>query len=134
LRNKIDICCIIDDDPISVFGIKLLIKQLDFCEKLIVYANGEDAILGMKTSIAKSIKLPSLIFLDLDMPIMDGWEFLEGFAEIPEKYRKDVSVNILSSSINSVDHKRARDNKIVSDYVVKPITIEALKSISEKFF
>jgi len=132
--NKIDTCCIIDDDPISVFGIKLLIKQLNFCEKIIVYDNGEDAILGMKTSVAQLIKLPSLIILDLDMPIMDGWEFLEVFAEIPKKYRENVSVHILSSSVDSVDLKRAQHNKIVSDYVVKPITIEALRSISENFF
>lgn len=124
--RKISRSCIIDDDPIFVFGTKKVMKEVDFCDDILVYHNGEEAINGLKSMVKRGEQLPNLIFLDLNMPIMDGWDFLEGFIAIPNHNRKDVFVYIISSSIDANDFIRARNYEIVNNYILKPVTPEDL--------
>lgn len=124
--RKISISCIIDDDPIFVFGTKKVMKEVDFCDDILVYHNGEEAINGLKSMVKRGEQLPNLLFLDLNMPIMDGWDFLEDFIAIPNHNRKDVFVYIISSSIDANDFIRARNYEIVNNYILKPVTPEDL--------
>ena len=124
--RKISRSCIIDDDPIFVFGTKKVMKEVDFCDDVLVYHNGEEAINGLKSMVDRGEPLPDLIFLDLNMPIMDGWDFLEDFMAIPNQNRKDVFVYIISSSIDANDFIRARNYEIVNNYILKPVTPEDL--------
>ncbi|MDG1214015.1 MAG: response regulator [Flavobacteriaceae bacterium] len=124
--RKISRSCIIDDDPIFVFGTKKVMKEVDFCDDILVYHNGEEAINGLKSMVKRGEQLPNLIFLDLNMPIMDGWDFLEDFIAIPNNNRKDVFVYIISSSIDANDFIRARNYEIVNNYILKPVTPEDL--------
>ena len=124
--RKISRSCIIDDDPIFVFGTKKVMKEVDFCDDILVYHNGEEAINGLKSMVKRGEQLPNLIFLDLNMPIMDGWDFLEDFIAIPNHNRKDVFVYIISSSIDTNDFIRARNYEIVNNYILKPVTPEDL--------
>lgn len=124
--RKISRSCIIDDDPIFVFGTKKVMKEVDFCDDILVYHNGEEAINGLKSMVKRGEQLPNLIFLDLNMPIMDGWDFLEDFISIPNHNRKDVFVYIISSSIDANDFIRARNYEIVNNYILKPVTPEDL--------
>ena len=124
--RKISRSCIIDNDPIFVFGTKKVMKEVDFCDDILVYHNGEEAINGLKSMVKRGEQLPNLIFLDLNMPIMDGWDFLEDFIAIPNNNRKDVFVYIISSSIDANDFIRARNYEIVNNYILKPVTPEDL--------
>lgn len=124
--RKISRSCIIDNDPIFVFGTKKVMKEVDFCDDVLVYHNGEEAINGLKSMVDRGEPLPNLIFLDLNMPIMDGWDFLEDFMAIPNQNRKDVFVYIISSSIDANDFIRARKYEIVNNYILKPVTPEDL--------
>lgn len=124
--RKISRSCIIDDDPIFVFGTKKVMKEVDFCDDILVYHNGEEAINGLKSMVKRGEQLPNLIFLDLNMTIMDGWDFLEDFIAIPYNNRKDVFVYIISSSIDANDFIRARNYEIVNNYILKPVTPEDL--------
>lgn len=124
--RKVSSSCIIDDDPIFIFGTKKVMKEVNFCDHVIVYHNGEEAIHGLKSMVKKGEELPGLIFLDLNMPIMDGWDFLEDFIAIPNKNRENVIVYIISSSIDANDFIRARSYKAVNNYILKPITPEDL--------
>ena len=126
MMRKISRSCIIDDDPIFVFGTKKVMKEVDFCDDILVYHNGEEAINGLKSMVKRGEQLPNLIFLDLNMPIMDGWDFLEDFIAIPNHNRKDVFVYIISSSIDANDFIRARNYEIVNNYILKPVTPEDL--------
>ncbi len=66
---------IIDDDPVFIFGLKFLLNMENFAQQIKTFANGEEAI----AELQKNKKLPEIIFLDLNMPVMDGWEFLDWF-------------------------------------------------------
>ncbi|WP_026808659.1 response regulator [Arenibacter latericius] len=119
--SKIENSCIIDDDPISVYGIKRTMKKVDFSKTVVVYNNGQDAINGVKAMVEAGEKIPSVIFLDLNMPVMDGWEFLEDFMKIPNANTDNVTIFVISSSVNPEDIIRAKSYEIVNNYIVKPV-------------
>jgi CheY-like chemotaxis protein len=127
--KKIDSTCIIDDDPIFVYGTKRLMNELNFSDNIFVYTNGQDAIDGLYEIIENGEELPSVIFLDLNMPIMNGWEFLEGFVKIPNNNREKVTIYIISSSVDPRDLQRIKDYKVVNNYILKPISPDDLSTI-----
>ena len=130
--GKIESSCIIDDDPIAIYGIKRSMKEIDFCNKIVVYNNGQDAIDGLNNMVAEGIALPSIILLDLNMPIMDGWEFLDDFIKIPNNNTKAVTIYIISSSIDPRDVIKVQDYSLVSNYILKPIkSADLLKLLSD---
>ena len=133
MMRKINISCIIDDDPIFVYGTKKVMKEADFCSDVIVYNNGKEAIDGLRTLIEEKKELPPLIFLDLNMPVMDGWEFLDNFITIPNNNIEKVHVYVISSSIDANDFIRARNYKVVNNYILKPITPEDLVEVLKIF-
>ena len=127
--KKIKLACIVDDDPIFVFGIKKMMKLTEFCENFLVFKNGQEALESLLAIIDKEKEIPQLILLDLNMPVMDGWEFLEEFTKVNPP--KEITIYILTSSIDPRDVKRAKKFSRVSNYVVKPITIEQLEEIKK---
>tara|TARA_R100001369_G_C3323189_1_gene169276 strand:+ start:1483 stop:1890 length:408 start_codon:yes stop_codon:yes gene_type:complete len=130
--RKIESSCIIDDDPIAIYGIKRSMKEIDFCNKIVVYNNGQEAIDGLNNMVAEGIALPSVILLDLNMPIMDGWEFLDDFIKIPNNNTKKVTIYIISSSIDPRDVIKVQDYSLVSNYILKPIkSADLLKLLSD---
>jgi CheY-like chemotaxis protein len=131
--RKINMSCIIDDDPIFVYGTKKVMKEVDFCSDVIVYNNGQDAINGLRNLVEEKKELPSLIFLDLNMPVMDGWEFLDDFITIPNNNIEKVHVYVISSSIDANDFIRARNYEVVNNYILKPITPEDLVAVLKMF-
>lgn len=128
--KKIDIACIIDDDPIFVFGTKKIMELANFCESFMVFPNGEEAINNLKPIVeAGGPSIPDVILLDLNMPIMDGWQFLDEFTKIP--CQKKIIIYIVTSSINPEDMEKAKRYDRISNYLVKPISVENLKGILE---
>ncbi len=125
--KKIDIACIIDDDPIFVFGTKRIMQIANFCNGFLVFHNGKEAYDSLRAIILVGEKLPDLILLDLNMPIWDGWHFLDEFTQIP--IEKPVTLYIVTSSIDPEDTERAKSYEIVSNYLVKPIKMDDLKKI-----
>lgn len=126
---KIDTVCIIDDDPIFVYGTKVILNcNSSFCSDIIVYDNGKEALDDLKALVNSNEELPDVIFLDLNMPIMNGWQFLHHFCEIPDIETK-TSIYILSSSVCSEDHEKAKAYGIVKDFIEKPFTDAKFSSL-----
>ncbi|UAB82923.1 response regulator [Zunongwangia sp. SCSIO 43204] len=125
--KKIYLACIIDDDPIFVFSAKKIMELADFCNGFMVFHNGKEALNHLDAVISTGEELPDVILLDLNMPVMDGWEFLEEFIKIESE--KVITIYIVSSSIDPGDINKAKSYDNVSNYIVKPVTIESLKSV-----
>ena len=127
--GKLEKACIIDDDPIHQYGMKLLMRKLEFTEEILVFHDGQEAIDSLLDMLHAGAKLPMVIFLDLNMPIKDGWGFLDDFVKIPHHNREKVTIYVVSSSINVSDQERAKKYAVVSNYIVKPINENGLRQI-----
>ena len=127
--KKVQVCCIIDDDPIFIYGTKRIIKEVDFAENIIVYNNGQEAVDGLKEIINEGGFLPEVIFLDLNMPIMNGWEFLEEYKNCHYDISKKTTIYIISSSVDPRDLERVKHYNEVDMYILKPITPDDLGKI-----
>tara|TARA_R110000764_G_scaffold134090_1_gene222177 strand:+ start:167 stop:553 length:387 start_codon:yes stop_codon:yes gene_type:complete len=118
---KIETVCIIDDDPIFVYGTKVLLNYNgSFCSTVIVHEDGKEALDSLTSMVKSGEKLPDVIFLDLNMPIMDGWEFLDEFIKLPMEYKPRVY--IVSSSIDNQDIEKANGYDIVKGTFRSSIT------------
>ena len=122
-------CCIIDDDEFFAISGKKKLKQVDFCDNVLYYTGGQEALDGLVGLLVENIALPTIIFLDLNMPKRDGWSFLEEFEELPEDKIEHIQIYITSSFISPKLIERAKKYKLVKDYIVKPLTESALLKI-----
>lgn len=124
---------LVDDDEIFKFLTNKIIKESKMVNKIWMFSNGLEALSSLLEAQKKEKNLPEIILLDLTMPIMDGWEFLEEFSQIKLNLPEPISIYIVSSSISPKDIARVNDYSSVKDYVIKPITkakfIELLEHI-----
>jgi len=129
MRNQKDmITCIIDDDEIYLFSVKKVIEVNKFSEEVLEFRNGQEAIDFFSTCSDHS-KLPDVILLDINMPIMNGWEFLEAFKKITPAFSKKMMLFVVSSSVDTTDVDKARALSNVHDYLIKPMTASQLENI-----
>ncbi|WP_373496498.1 response regulator [Aquiflexum sp.] len=115
---------LVDDDPINNLINKRLISKLDIAHKIEEFLEAEKAIEKIRTMEADQ---NTLIFLDINMPVMNGWDFLNQYL-IEFKDRKDRIV-VLSSSIDFQDRQKAKEYDCVEGFIEKPLTPEKIKSI-----
>lgn len=120
--KTIDSLYLIDDDDIFQFLAQRTIEETKIVSQIKIFSNGKEAIDFIDKAIANLEPMPEVILLDLSMPVMDGWGFLENFLLLKPKIGKKIYIYILSSSINPSDIERAQAINDVTDYVVKPIT------------
>lgn len=120
---------LVDDDALFAMLTKRKIKNIGFDGHLEIFVNGLEILNHIKTHSNDANNLPDIILLDLNMPIMDGWQFLEEYTKIHLNLPKNILIYILSSSTFPEDIRKANDYKTVTDYIMKPITEEKLKSL-----
>ena len=129
--NKPFIICVIDDDEVYQFTVTRTIKAQKLAKKILVFSDGEEAIQFLIDNVANNENVPDVIFLDINMPIMDGWQFLDEYIRLKPRIGKKVTIYMVSSSVDPVDLERAKKISELSDYIVKPITSNTLKDIIE---
>jgi CheY-like chemotaxis protein len=131
--KKIEIIALIDDDPAFVFITEKIIEKTNHFKEVKVFDNGLYALNYLKENLNNDTHLPNIIFLDLSMPIMDGWQFLDEYALLKIKNKSKITVYICSSSISPYDITRAKSISDVTDFIIKPITKEKLTEIVSAF-
>jgi YesN/AraC family two-component response regulator len=124
--------CLIDDDQVYTFGFKKLINLKGLNSRVINFSDGYQAITWLTNSL-NNHNLPDVIFLDINMPNMDGWDFMREFAEIKSQLGKKITIYMLSSSIDLNDIYRAKKIADVADYIFKPINEYQLNAIFSVF-
>lgn len=123
---------IVDDDEIFVFLTRKVIERSNIVELIKTFNNGLEALNYFRENVHNPDALPEIILLDLSMPVMDGWQFLDEYVKLHVKPAKPITIYICSSSISPDDIQRAKNISVVSDYLIKPITKEKLVDIIEK--
>ena len=94
------------------------------------FENGQLAIEGIKQKMNNGEKQPDIILLDINMPILDGWQFLEEYKRIKGEISEEIIIYIVSSSDNQMDLNKAKSYKDeVKDYYLKPMTADDIKTI-----
>ena len=125
--KKFDLLCIIEDDPTHLFITKKMVEMSGLVENIMVYKNGKEAYDKLKAIFINSETLPEIILLDLNMPIWDGWQFLDEFTKIPINTK--IIIYILTSSNSEEDKKHAEKYNLDGNYLIKPITLKEIKTI-----
>ena len=131
--KKIPLMGIIDDDTIYQFILTSIINKNKLAESILSFLDGEEAIQYLRDNKTNNEKIPDILFLDVNMPIMDGWMFIEEYARIKTDITKKILVFMLSSSANPIDIERAGKISEVSNYIIKPLNLEEVKMIFENY-
>jgi len=133
MSQNIKSVCIIDDDNIYINLVSKIIEIKKLSDHIVIFKNGKEAldffIRSIKNIGIERNKIPQVIFLDLNMPIMDGWEFLKEYEKIKDQIEKKINLYVVSSSIDTRDIDRAKAIDTVSDYLTKPIQVKDLEKI-----
>jgi CheY-like chemotaxis protein len=138
-KNKLNCVLLVDDDFATNFINKSIIKKTNITEHIQVALNGQEAIdylskQGKFESATNEFPQPQLILLDINMPIMDGWEFIEAYKKLNLENKEDIVVVMLSSSFNPADKAKAESIEEIATFRQKPMSREALYEIIEKVF
>lgn len=123
--------CIIDDDKIYTYGVKKIIKNHLPDNNVSTYENGIEALEAFKTLISNGNELPELILLDIDMPEMNGWDFLRQFESIRSELSQHIDVFVISSRVRESKQElyKIEWNQQVKDFIQKPVHVDALKKL-----
>ncbi|MFY7899305.1 MAG: response regulator, partial [Chitinophagaceae bacterium] len=125
--KKASTICIIDDDSIYTYALKYLINFSKLFSEIIEYPNGRDAFYAFEKQIKEGATLPDVILLDINMPIWNGWHFLE---ELEKSQYHHLNVYIMTSSINSYDKNKAKSFSFIKGFFEKPLGEDDLKKLS----
>lgn len=125
--EKIKLMYLVDDDIIFTKIAKFNIDKYEFIEELKAFENGQLALDNLKNLFKSDALFPDFILLDLNMPVIDGWEFLDEFCKLD--LPKKIPVFISTSSINPEDIERAKQYDVVREFITKPLNKEKLDII-----
>ena len=131
MKGKVNCVMLIDDNIHDNFFHERALKKADVADKIIIKESTESALSFLKDTQDATYILPDIILLDINMPIMNGWDFLEKYEELEQSLRSKV-IYLLSSSENPLDQERAKDSPLISGILPKPLTKEiVLREIGE---
>lgn len=120
--------CVVDDDKVYQFAVRKTIEATGMADNVITFSNGAEAINFLETHKC-SAELPDIIFLDINMPVMNGWQFLENYARLSFSLGKNIPVYMVSSSIDEHDINKSREYQSVADYILKPVHKEKFSQL-----
>ncbi|GHN00811.1 response regulator [Cytophagales bacterium WSM2-2] len=134
MKIKLKCIMLIDDNADDNFYHERVIKKCNAADKVIAMQDASVALEFLKSVKNSSVDHPDLIFLDINMPGMNGWEFLEEYRKLPKELQSQVIVIMLTTSDNPDDKAKALDLNIAADFKAKPLSKEMLEEIVNSHF
>jgi CheY-like chemotaxis protein len=124
---------LIDDDNIYQYTAKILLESTGLARKIQSFYNGKEALRYFQLPENQQPEnLPDVIFLDINMPIMNGWEFLEEYDTLRAALPKQIVLYVVSSSVDSSDMEKSRSYGAVTDYLIKPVNRNQYREVMER--
>ena len=131
LRKKLDCILLVDDDPDDNLFHDIIIREMDIVHHIAMAMNGLDALSYLESAHGLP---PDLIFLDINMPRMNGWEFLEAYEKLDPGKKAKTLIMMLTTSANPDDLRRAQEMETVTGFQTKPLSREMLTDILREHF
>jgi CheY-like chemotaxis protein len=131
MKKKLNCILLVDDSPDDIHYHQIVIKEMDITNSIQVSNNGIEAIEFLKK---ENQIIPELIFLDINMPKMNGWEFLEKYKYLEVTQKAKIIVMMLSTSTNPDDIKKAKEIEEVTGFQTKPMNKETITEILDEYF
>lgn len=134
MKRKLNCVLLIDDDESTNFLHEIIIKKAGITEQVVAQQSGSAALEYLQSKNDGEYPQPDLIFLDINMPGMNGWEFLEEYKKLHEDQQGRLVVVMLTTSLNPGDAERAKGMAEIDDFKNKPLTVEMLHEVMKKNF
>ncbi|MBC3542076.1 response regulator [Rufibacter sediminis] len=132
--KRLNLILLVDDDETTNYLNKRLLTRMEIAEHIEVVTNGEEALTFLNDAIAAGRPLPDLMFLDIKMPVMDGFEFLDQYHQLPATAQKCILVMMLTSSASFYDLEKLKKYNAVEQHISKPLEEAHVREILEQHF
>lgn len=133
--SKLKTILLIDDDEATNFMNKRILRKLDIAVQIISKENGQEGLQYLQHQNEEgTYPCPELIFLDINMPVMNGWEFLDAHEQLPPEQRGKVVVVMLTTSLNYQDEQLAKQKGLLNDFMNKPLRKADVERVINKYF
>ena len=123
---------LVDDDPTINFVHKLFLTEWEVTDQIFTAANGQEALDFLEQNEDFAQEPPSMILLDINMPVMNGFEFLEAYEELPKSKKASVVMAMLTTSLHERDRAKAAKFISLDSYMSKPLEKDQLMSLMDK--
>ncbi|MEO8764032.1 MAG: response regulator [Ginsengibacter sp.] len=130
MKKRLNCVMLIDDDEDDNYFHQVVLKKMDFANHIEIAEGGPEALDYLK----REKDVPDIIFLDINMPGMNGWDFLEEYKKLTASQKKSVIIIMLTTSISPLDKKNAENIPEISSFYSKPMTQEMLLDILDQYF
>ncbi|MCH2084481.1 MAG: response regulator [Saprospiraceae bacterium] len=134
MNKRLDCFLLIDDNEADNVYHEIIIEEAGCVKEVISVQSGKDGLELLMGNKEEAPPAPNIIFLDINMPGMNGWEFLDEYQKLHSKNQADIIIIMLTTSLNPDDRKRAEKIEAIKDFKTKPLTTNMLKEILEKHF
>ncbi len=134
MKKKLKSILLVDDDKDCNYFHSLLLQDLQCTETINIVQDGQEALNFITTKIDGHFPCPDIIFLDINMPKMDGWEFLEKYTQLEDEVKAKIVLIMLTTSLNPDDRKRAISYKEIKGFSNKYLTEEIVSEVLQKHF
>jgi CheY-like chemotaxis protein len=139
MKVKLNCILLVDDDEPTNFLNRLAVEEVECTQTIKVIPGAREALdylacAGQSEPLNKDCPTPEIIFLDINMPAMDGWEFLQRYEALPDAHKSSIIVIMLTTSFNPEDELKARKIPSVKEFRNKPLTPALLKDILHRYF
>ena len=132
--SKLSRVLLVDDYAADNFMNQMLLEELDCAEQIDIATNGRLALNYLTTEVDGDYPRPELILLDINMPVMNGWEFLDAYHQLPSNQDGAVVLMMLTTSLNPDDEAAANRRSDINEFVTKPLSRDVLcKLLLENF-